>query len=156
MKVTMLLLALILLAGCTRNESGGSSNSTAPANQTEATRTEKASTPRTVAVSDPSAPPVEFTFLGITPDKQDIAYRFKINTAKPIEEVHLALKEKDAAGKPVEDTTLIWQNIVHSTRQPIESGQTYEDKSYVDPKVTKVECTLKEVVFTDNSRWSPR
>ncbi len=93
MKLTLLLLALILLAGCTRNESGRSSNSTAPANQTEATKAEKPATPRTVTVADPSAPPVEFTFLGITPDKENIAYRFKINTAKPIEEVHLVLKE---------------------------------------------------------------
>ncbi len=155
MKALVLFAAVILLAGCAKNEPGASSNTVAPTNQAEATRTRTADT-KTTAVADPNAPPVEFTFLGITPDKQDIAYRIKVNTAKPIEEVHLALKELDASGKAVENTTLIWQNIVHSTRQPIESGQTYEDKSYVDPKATKVECVLKEVVFKDNTRWSPK
>jgi hypothetical protein len=152
MKALILLAVVILMAGCAKNESGSSNVST---NQSEATRTKTTDT-KTTAVADPNSPPVEFTFLGITPDKQNIAYRFKVNTAKPIEEVHLALKEMDASGKALENTTLIWQNIVHSTQQPIESGQTYEDKSYVDPKATKVECVLKEVVFKDNTRWSPK
>ena len=152
MKLTIFLLLALSMSACTKSDSGSGSNSSAPSNQAGMTKTEKPAK----AVVDPNAPPVEFTFLGITPDKQNIAYRIKVNTDKPIEEVHMALKEKDASGKVVQDTTLIWQNIVHSTRQPIEAGQTYEDTSYVDPKVTSVDCTLKEVVYKDNTRWSPK
>jgi len=89
-------------------------------------------------------------------DKTSISYKIKVNTDKPIEEVHLALKETDAGGKVVEQTMIAWQNIVHSTQQPIEKGKTYEDQMALDPAATKAECTLKEVVFKDGTRWTAR
>jgi hypothetical protein len=100
------------------------------------------------------AAPVEFTYGGIAPDKVKITYKIKVNTDKPIEEVHMNLKEWDANGKVLTDTTLIWQNIVHSTRQPIEQGKTYEDYSMLNPGAVKAECSLKEVIFADFTRWS--
>jgi len=98
--------------------------------------------------------PVEFTYGGIAPDKEKILYKIKVNTDKPIEEVHMSLKEMDANGKVLTDTTLIWQNIVHSTRQPIEQGKTYEDYTMLNPGAAKAECSLKEVIFADFTRWS--
>ena len=99
---------------------------------------------------------MEFNYGGITPDKTDITYKIKVNTDKPIDEVHLALKETDAAGKTVEQTTVVWQNIVRSTQQPIEKGKTYEAQTPLDPGAVKAECTLKEVIFKDGTRWTAR
>jgi len=54
------------------------------------------STPSKVGSSQSSASqttsgaPVEFTYGGITPDKDSVSYKIKVNTDKPIEEVHLA------------------------------------------------------------------
>ena len=79
-----------------------------------------------------------------------------MNTDKPIEEVHLALKETDAGGKVVEQTTIAWQNIVHSTQQPIEKGKTYAAETSLDPGATKAECLQKEVVFKDGTGWTVR
>ena len=107
------------------------------------------------ASSQPAAEaPVEFTFDGLTPSKASVAYKIKVNTDKPILEVHLALKEMDANGKVLEETTVVWQNIVHSTRQPIEKGKTYEDTTPLVPEAVKAECSLKEVVFKDYTRSS--
>jgi len=99
-------------------------------------------------------PPVEFTFGGIAPDKSKFTYKVKVNTDKPIREVHAAIKEMDATGKVLFEGDLIWKNIVHSTPQPIEQGKTYEDDSMLSPGVVKVECSFKEVIFKDNTRWS--
>jgi hypothetical protein len=96
--------------------------------------------------------PVEFIYGGITPDKAKISYKIKVNTDKPIEEVHMNLKEMDASGKVLLENTLIWQNIVHSTRQPIEKGKTYEDTMMLNPGAVKVECSFKEVIFKDDTR----
>jgi hypothetical protein len=107
------------------------------------------------AASQPAAEaPVEFTYGGIAPDKEKIVYKIKINTDKPIEEVHMNLKEMDASGKVLTETTLIWQNIVHSKQQPIEQGKTYEDYTMLNPGAVKAECSLKEVIFKDYTRWS--
>ena len=95
--------------------------------------------------------PVEFTFGGITP-KHELAYKIKVNTAKPIEEVHMSLKETDASGKVLFDGDLIWQNIVQGTRHPIEQGKTYEVTTYLRPESVKVDCSLKEVFFTDHTQ----
>ena len=97
---------------------------------------------------------MEFTYGGITPDKDSVSYKIKVNTDKPIEEVHLALKETDAGGKTVEQTTVVWQNIVRSTQQPIENGKTYEAQTVLDPGAVKAQCTLKEVIFKDGTRWT--
>jgi len=98
--------------------------------------------------------PVEFTYGGIAPGGTQISYKIKVNTEKPIEEVHMNLKEWDAGGKVLTETTLAWQNIVHSTRQPIEQGKTYDDTAALNSGAVKAECSLKEVVFKDNTRWS--
>jgi hypothetical protein len=95
--------------------------------------------------------PVEFIYGGITPNNE-IAYEIKVNTAKPIEEVHMKLKEMDASGKVLFDGDLIWQNIQHSTRQPIEQGRTYEATMMMPAGAVKAECSLKEVFFKDNTR----
>ncbi|MEP6911823.1 MAG: hypothetical protein ABI923_03660, partial [bacterium] len=71
------------------------------------------------------------------------------------DEVHLALKALDAKGKVIEQTTVVWQNIVGSTRRPIESGKTYDDQNPLEPGVTKAECSLKEVIFKDGTSWKP-
>ena len=108
------------------------------------------------AATSPTAAeaPVEFTYDGIAPDKAKITYKVKVNTDKPILEVHMAMKEMDASGKVLFDGDLIWRNIVHSTEQPIEQGKTYEDERMLSPGVVKVECSLKEVIFKDYTRWN--
>ena len=101
----------------------------------------------------PEEPPVELISSGVPPGKAVVAYQIKVNTDKPINEVHLNLKETDAAGKIVVETMLVWQNIVHSTRQPIEKGKTYDDDMSLSPGAVAAECSLKEVVFKDSTRW---
>ena len=97
--------------------------------------------------------PVEFIYGGITPN-HEIAYKIKVNTDKPIEEVHMSLKETDANGKVLFDGDLIWQNIQHSTQQPIEQGKTYEATMMMSPGAVKAECSLKEVFFKDHTQSS--
>ena len=156
MRGLLFVIPALLLAGCSAKQQTLSNNAPAiAANQAEKPKVER-STEAKQTTSAESGRPIDFTFLGITPDKQNIAYRIKVNTAKPIEEVHLALKEIEASGKSLMDTTLVWQNIVKSTRQPIESGKTYEVQDYLYPGATKVECTLKEVIFKDGTRSSGR
>jgi hypothetical protein len=98
--------------------------------------------------------PVEFTYGGIAPDKEKITYKVKVNTDKPILEVHMKLKEMDASGKVLFDGDLVWQNIVHSTEQPIEQGKTYDATMMLPVGAVKVECSFKEVIFKDYTRWS--
>jgi hypothetical protein len=98
-------------------------------------------------------PPVELLSSGVPPGKANVSYKIKVNTDKPINEVHLNLKETDAGGKLVVETTLVWANIVHSTRQPIEKGKTYEDDMALSPGAVAAECSLKEVVYKDSTRW---
>jgi len=98
--------------------------------------------------------PVEFTYGGIAPDKAKFVYTIKVNTDKPIKEVHMNHKEMDADGKVLVENTLIWRNVVHSTEQPIEQGKTYEDYTMLNPGAVKAECSLAEVIFQDFTRWS--
>ncbi len=154
MRWLLLLMAIMLVAGCAaRQEKSAGGNSPDQTNLPEAAKYEKPAQSKT-ATFDADAPPVDFTFLGIAPDKTSISYKIKVNTGKPIEEVHLALKETDAGGKVVEQTMIAWQNIVHSTQQPIEKVKTYEDQTALDPAAVKAECTLKEVIFKDGTRWT--
>jgi hypothetical protein len=154
MRVTLLIAAMLVLSSCSgKTEVSTNQNSSPTTSQSGAAKTERA---LETTKTDANAPPVEFTFLGITPDKSNVSYKIKVNTDKPIEEVHLALKETDAGGKVVEQTMIAWQNIVHSTRQPIEKGKTYEDQTALDPGATKAECSLKEVIFKDGTRWSAK
>ena len=146
-----IILAAVLVSACVSKEP--SSSNPQPAAGAQSTPA-KAESSQTAASQPVGGAPVEFTFGGITPDKTNISYRIKVNTDKPIDKVHLALKEMDAAGKVLEQTAIVWQNIVGSTRKPIENGKTYEDQTPLDPGATKVECSLKEVIFKDGSRWS--
>jgi hypothetical protein len=100
-----------------------------------------------------AAAPVEFINDGLAPDNSRLSYKIKINTDKPVKEVNMTLKEMDASGKVVFDGTLPWRNIVHSKQQPIEQGKTYEDYTMFNPGVVKVECSLQEVIFQDDTRW---
>jgi hypothetical protein len=98
MRSVLLLLVVLLSAGCAaKQDTASSQNSSAPVNFAAA-KSEKSAESK-AATSDANARPVEFTFLGITPDKENISYRIKVNTDKPIDEVDLSLKETDAGGR---------------------------------------------------------
>jgi hypothetical protein len=145
-------LAAVLVSACGSKEPS-SSNTQPAASAQSPSKIEGSQSP---ASQTTSGAPVEFIYGGITPDKTSISYKIKVNTDKSIEEVHLALKETDAGGKVVEQTMIAWQNIVHSTQQPIEKGKTYEAQTPLDPAATKAECSLKEVVFKDGTRWTAK
>ena len=100
-----------------------------------------------------SAAPVDYTFLGIDTAHSAIRYRIKVHTPKPIAQVDIAMKSVAANGKVVNDTTVVWQNIVKSKRQPIENGKTYEDTTYLFPNTARVESRLLRVVYADGTRW---
>lgn len=165
MKLLIICLAIsFILVGCGNKQETASINNSStrtvtpeetrtPAPTTTATATPSATPSPTVTAKDAERP-VDFTFLGITPDKQNIHYKIKVNTAKPISQVDLATKFMDESGKVLDETTIVWQNIVHSKRQPIERGKTYEDDNYLPPGATKVECVLKRVVFEDGTYWN--
>ncbi len=144
-----LFLAAALFSACSNTQPSAPGNAQSPASP-QSTTAKTQSSPSAASESTGAAP-VEFFYGGITPDKTSISYKIKVNTDKPIEEVHLALKETDAGGKVVEQTMIAWQNIVHSIQQPIEKGKTYEDQMALDPAATRAECTLKEVVFKDGT-----
>ena len=148
-----LILAAVFLSACGNNQPASNTN-TPPAAGSQLTPANTASQP--AAPRTTTGAPVDFIYGGITPDKANVSYKIKVNTDKPIDEVHLALKETDGKGKAVENTTVVWQNIVGSTRRPIENGKTYEDQTPLDPAAVKAECTLKEVVFKDGTRWTAK
>ncbi|HEV8589276.1 MAG TPA: hypothetical protein VGQ72_10410 [Pyrinomonadaceae bacterium] len=152
MRVTMLLVAIVLLSGCSNRTEVRTSQNSSPSNQAGEAKVEKA---MDTGAANSSAP-VEFTNLGMSSDRVNVSYKIKVNTDKPIDEVHLGLKETDGKGKVVDDTTIIWQNMVGSTRKPIERGKTYEDQTALDPGTEKAEMSLKEVIFKDGSKWSAR
>jgi len=144
-----LILAAVLLSACSTNKTASTTNA-------EPASSSQPSGPQAAAPQTTIGTPVELVYEGITPDKANISYKIKVNTDKPIDEVHLALKEMDSKGKVVESTDIVWQNIVGSTRRPIEKGKTYEDQTPLDPSAVKAECSLKEVIFKDGARWSPK
>ena len=149
-----LFLAAALFSACSNTQPSAPGNAQSPASPQSTTAKTQGSP--SAASESTGAAPVEFFYGGITPDKTSISYKIKVNTDKPIEEVHLALKETDAGGKVVEQTMIAWQNIVHSTQQPIEKGKTYEAQTPLDSAATKAECSLKEVIFKDGTRWTTR
>lgn len=100
--------------------------------------------------------PVEFTYLGLTANKQNIHYRIKVLTDRPVEQVDIGVKYMDAGGTVLEDTTIIWQNIVKSKRLPIVGSQTYDVEDVLWPDAVKAECKLVRVVFKDFSTWSAK
>jgi hypothetical protein len=158
---TPLVILSALLTGCggEQKTSSNSPSSTPPAATREVETTPIQSPSPTVAPSlaaKDTERPVEFTYLGLTPGKDAIAYKIKVNSAKPISQVDLSVKYMEASGKVLEETTIAWQNIVKSTRQPIESGKTYEAEGYLPEGATKAECSLKRVVFADGTYWNER
>ena len=156
---TTISILLLFVACANKPEKSDNANSSATTNQAVAGNAEKPSqgnaTPATKGDEKSDGQPVEFTCLGIAADKEHFSYRIKVNTDKRISQVDIELKYTDDTGK-AESDTVIWQNIVKSTRQPIEKGKTYEDQSYLYPGATKVECKMKRVVFEDGTSWSPK
>ena len=146
----LIILAAALLSAC------GTSSSTTTTGTAASPQSSSQSGGSQSAASQAGGAPVELTSCGLTADKQNVSYKIKVNTAQPIEEVHVALKELDAAGKVLGQMPLVWKNIVGSTRQPIESGKTYEDQSPLEPGVAKIDCSLGEVVFKDGTSWKPK
>src|SRR5215471_17598821 len=82
--------------------------------------------------------PVAVELLGVAADKEHVRYRIHVNTAKPIEQVDLSVSYRSAGGAK-QTETIVWQNIVHSKRQPIDQGKAYEDDSYLGPDLQGVE-----------------
>lgn len=156
---TLFILAL-LLTGCgnsARQDAVSINNSTTTTTTKE---TETLAKPTPTATQSPApnadkgAAPVEFTYLGISPDKQTASYKIKVKTAEPISQVDLGVKYLDGGGKVLEETIYAWQNIVKGARQPIENGKTYEVKDELPEGATKAEYTLKRVIFQNGSRWN--
>ncbi len=149
---SFIVLAALLVSACQKQTTPGTATPLTSGSPATSSQT----APQTSGPLTTSGSPVEFTYTGITPDKANAAYKIKINTDKPIEEVHLAFKDMDAKGKVLDDTMVIWQNMPGSTRRPIEKGQTYEDQTALDPAAVKADVSLKEVIFKDGSRWAAR
>jgi hypothetical protein len=151
---TLSLLSALLLLGCGGGQGVSTSTSS---NSTVEKETANAGTPTPMATTQPttsnSEKPIEFTYLGVTPDKEHIRYRIKVNTAKQITQVDLAAKYMDDGGKVLDDTTLLWQNIIRSKHQPIEKGKTYDVEDYLPGGATKADLVLKRVVFVDGTFW---
>jgi hypothetical protein len=150
--------AAILFAACTSGSQKIATSGSANANSAPyATATSEDAKPANAGVAPDNAAagaPVEFTYVGITPDKESFSYKIRVNTAKPIGQVDIGAKYYDDKGKVIGDSTIAWQNVVKSTRQPIEPGRAYEATAYLEPGSTKVEANLKRVVFKDGSSWS--
>ena len=150
---------LVLLTACGQKQQTVSTNTSSVPTTTNVTETtpkespSPAATTSTPATKD-SQPPVEFTYLGVASDKESISYKIKVNAAEPISQVDIGVKYWDDSGKVLDETTLAWQNIVKSARQPIEKGKTYEAKDYLPEGATKAECVLKRVIFADGTRWN--
>jgi hypothetical protein len=117
----------LILAGC------GGKGKVSTDNSVTTTETKVAETPAVESVSPTpiaipvrkgGTPPVELAYLGLSPDKESVSYKIKVNTSEPISQVDLDVKYLDDAGKVVDETTYAWQNVVKSVRQPIEKGKT--------------------------------
>jgi hypothetical protein len=157
-RLTISMSLTLLLIGCGgRQEKVSVNNSQTPTAMKEALIT-SAQTPTPTLTPTPATNeaerPVEFTYLGLTSDKQNIHYTLKVNTAQPISQVDLYATYRDDDGKALDDTMLVWQNIVKSKRLPIEKGKTYDVEDYLPQGATKVEITLQRVVFTDGTYWA--
>ena len=148
-----IILAAALFSACAGKQASSSNTSTATAASTAAPAQPGGSQ---AAASQTSGAPVELTSCELTADKQNVSYKIKVNTTQSIEEVHVSLKELDAAGKVLGQMPLVWKNIVGSTRQPIENGKTYGDQSPLEPGVARIDCSLGEVVFKDGTSWKPK
>jgi hypothetical protein len=153
-------IALFALVAFLSNCGGGNQANVSVNLSATPTAAREAEKPTATATATPVAEntesPVEYTYVGITPDKDGFTYKIKVNTAKPVSQVDVGVKYTDASGKTLEETTIAWQNIVKSARQPIEQGKTYQAEGYLPEGATKVESVLKRVIFADGSRWEAK
>lgn len=155
-----LTLAFAACGGGRDDNKPSANTSTTSTQTTTGTRTEtaNAATPSPAAAPSPSAVagerPVEFTYVGVTPDKESVAYKIKVTSAKPVRQVDLNMKYMDEKGGVVEETTYAWQNVVKSKKNPIEPGETYEVKDPLPEGATRAEVTLKRVHFEDGTVWN--
>jgi hypothetical protein len=152
-RVSVLIALAMLLTGCGKQESVNNTSTVVKTAETTKPETPTPASTPTPATNNAERP-IEFTYLGITPDKQHIHYKIKVLTAKPISQVDLGIKYTDDDGKVLEDTTLIWQNIIKSKREPIEQEKTYDVEDYMTPGTTHAEVILKRVVFEDGTYWN--
>ncbi|MDT4897440.1 MAG: hypothetical protein QOH25_2517 [Acidobacteriota bacterium] len=147
-----------VFVGCGGKQANVSTNNSVTTTETKVAETREVEsvspTPTATPVRKGVTPPVEFTYLGISPDKEFASYKIKVNTAEPISQVDIGVKYMGQDGSVLEETTLAWQNIVKSVRQPIEKGKTYEVKDYFPEAATKAEYVLKRVIFQDGTRWN--
>lgn len=158
LKVCLVLTLALAACGGGRDDNKNSNGNSATTQKTvETTTTNNTATPLPTATPSPATVggerPVEFTYQGLTPDKESIAYKIKVNAEKPIKQVDLAIKYMDDGGAVVEETTYAWQNVVKSARKPIEKGETYEVKDPLPDGAKRAEVTLKRVIFEDGTRW---
>lgn len=155
--VPLIAAAAVLFTACGSDPQKASTNGSANANSAPyvtPTSQDAKPAPSTALDNVPGKAPVEFTYVGIAPDKERFAYRIKVNTDKPVIQADIAAKFYDDNGKMMGESTFAWQNVVKSARQPIEQGNTYEATGDLEPGSTKVEAKLKRVFFTDGSSWS--
>jgi hypothetical protein len=151
------LCVLRLGSGCTvKQEKSSEASPATSTSQTEAPKVDKPAQPDSASTTTSGDRPIEFTCLGISPDKKSSAFRIKVITEKPIAQVDIYLKETDDSGKVLFEAPYAWTNVVKMAKEPIESGKTYDAEGYLYPGATKVECALQRVIFKDGSRWSAK
>jgi hypothetical protein len=101
--------------------------------------------------------PIEFTPLGLTADKQNVAFTVKVIADKPVVQVDVGIKETDDSGKVLLDTSLLWQDKECCPRKPLEKGKPYDVKEHlVQDGTTKAECVVQRVHFEDGGVWTPK
>jgi hypothetical protein len=160
--LTILIILSVFLTGCGggNRDAASVNNTVTPTATRETDLTITEMSPAPTATPSPATKtgdaPVEFTFLGVAPDKETASYKIKVKTSEPIGQVDLGVKYLKEDGTVLEETTFAWQNVVKSARQPIENGKTYEVKDYLPEGATKAEYTLKRVIFQNGTRWEAR
>lgn len=152
----MLMTIAVFFTACSNAPQKPAPANTSPVSVNTTTQDAKLEPSEPVSKPVSTDAPVQFIYSGITPDKENFAYKIKVNTDKPITQVDIAFKAYDEKGKVTDDTTVIWQNIVKATIQPIEQGKVYEATAYLEPGSTKVDASLHRVVFKDGSTWSAK
>ena len=100
----------------------------------------------------PASAPVAVEYLGLSADSEQVRYRIRVDTDKPLEQVDVELSYTGSDGKR-QSETLVWQNIVKSRKKPIETNHAYEAESYLGPGATGVNCKLARVVYRDMTTW---